>query len=422
MYAILIFVLLALLFKTPLRLPGDFYSVLLIEGIAGLYALYFMVRYHRQVDLTRYWLFLAYLGVLWLSALSSADAAWVLAQALALTSVVIFFIVFAEGHPDLQTVQRRVLLVFAVAVAFAGIASVIYYKVFGIVAIDTSVVPWRYKGLFSKPADIAAASGLLVVISAFSSWPVFLRLCGGAIGFLNLWLSGSRNALAAVVVSMIVTPLISSTRRWLMLWAGAFASVAGLYLVVAADLTLPPAVARSLRFESLQTMSGRTDLWSLGFQQFLEKPWLGYGFTRGADAYAPFHAEILQRVGDTSPVLGRHPVVDGGYIQSLLDAGVIGSILYIAIILAAIYNAARISRRPDAPPILACILFLAVANFAETVIFSAIKIQSVLFWYLALVSARLSRTSAIAASAPARSAQTVVRAPRRTQVVTVARE
>jgi O-antigen ligase len=111
-------------------------------------------------------------------------------------------------------------------------------------------------------------------------------------------------------------------------------------------------------------------------------------------------------------------------MQSLLDAGVIGSVLYIAIVLAAIYNAARISRKPDAAPIFACILFLAVANFAETVIFSAIKIQSVLFWYLALVSARLSRTSGIAASAPARSAHRVAAAaaPNRTQIVTAARE
>jgi len=261
-----------------------------------------------------------------------------------------------------------------------------------------------------------------MVSSAFSSWPLLLRLSGGAIGFLNLWLSGSRNALAAVVVSMIVTPLLCSKRRWLMLWAGSFASLAGLYLVLAADLPLPPAVARNLRFESLETMSGRTDLWSLGFEQFLERPWLGYGFTRGADAYAPFHARILQQVGDTSPVLGRHPVVDGGYIQSLLDVGVIGSVFYIAIILAAIYNAARISGTPNAPPIFACILFLAVANFAETIIFSAIKIQSVFFWYLALVSSRLSRASGVTVSASAGSAESRGTASKRKRIVIAAQE
>jgi O-antigen ligase len=258
-----------------------------------------------------------------------------------------------------------------------------------------------------------------VVISAFFNWPLLLRLSGGAIGFLNLWLSGSRNALAAAVVAMVVTPLVCGKKRWLILLGGSFASLAGLYLVLAADLPLPPAVARTLRFESLETMSGRTDLWSLGFQQFLEKPWLGYGFTRGADAYAPFHARILEQVGNTSPVLGRHPVVDGGYIQSLLDAGIIGSVFYVAIILAAIYNAARIGAKPDAPPILACILFLAVANFAETIIFSAIKIQSVFFWYLALVSARLSRTSGIAAAATAGSARKAVTTPKRPGIVTV---
>jgi O-antigen ligase len=419
MYAILIFVLLALLFKTPLRLPGDFYTVLLVEGMAGLYAVYFIVRHGGEVKLTRYWLFLAYLGVLWLSALSSANAAWVSAQAMALTSVVIFFIVFVEGYPDVQAVQRRVFVVFAAAIALTGVASVIYLKVFGIAAMDTSVQPWRYKGLFPSSADIGAASGLLVVISAFSNWPLLLRLSGGAIGFLNLWLSGSRNALAAAVAAMVVTPLVCGKKRWLILLGGSFASLASLYLVLAADLPLPPAVARTLRFESLETMSGRTDLWSLGFQQFLEKPWLGYGFTRGADAYAPFRARILEQVGNTSPVLGRHPVVDGGYIQSLLDAGIIGSVFYVAIILAAIYNAARIGAKPDAPPILACILFLAVANFAETIIFSAIKIQSVFFWYLALVSARLSRTSGIAAAATAGSARQAVTAPKRPGIVTV---
>lgn len=192
--------------------------MLLVEAVAGLYAIYFMVRHHGEVNLTRYWLFVAYLAILWLSALSSADAAWVCAQALALTSVVIFFIVFVEGYPDLQAVQPRVFLVFAAAIALTGVASVIYLKVFGIAAIDTTVVPWRYKGLFSKPADVAAASGLLVVISAFSSWPLLLRLSGGAIGLLNLWLSGSRNALAAAVVSMVVTPLVCGKKRWLILW------------------------------------------------------------------------------------------------------------------------------------------------------------------------------------------------------------
>jgi O-antigen ligase len=377
-----------LLFKTPLSIPGDLYVVLAVQGIAGLYGLVFLLRNRPLAALEKYWTFLAYVVVLWLTAVAAGDARWVAAQALALTSVLIFFVAFAEGYDDIDGVQRLFFVIVGAEIIVACLGSLVYLKAGGLAAIDTSVAPWRYKGLFSKPAELAAASGLLVVLAVVCRWPVYLKLIGGTVGLANLWLAGSRSFLVAGAVAAAVSLILCSRWRWLLVWGGAVAILSGAYIVLLSGMPLPARLEQALRPETLSTMSGRTDIWSLGFERFLEKPILGYGFTRGADAYKPYRTKIIRETGMSSPVLGENPVLDSGYMQSLLDSGVLGFALYVAIIGGAIYHAVRLRHHPSGAPIIACIVYLALGNLAETIIFSAIKFQSILFWYLAVVAAR----------------------------------
>jgi hypothetical protein len=73
-----------------------------------------------------------------------------------------------------------------------------------------------------------------------------------------------------------------------------------------------------------------------------------------------------------------------GFFQSLLDSGAIGTLLYISIIIGAVVAMIRYDRLRAYPSVFFTVVFLAVANFGETVIFTAGTFPSVYFWYLAV--------------------------------------
>ncbi|MEM5788986.1 MAG: hypothetical protein AAGU11_16860, partial [Syntrophobacteraceae bacterium] len=69
-----------------------------------------------------------------------------------------------------------------------------------------------------------------------------------------------------------------------------------------------------------------------------------------------------------------------GYIQALLDSGVIGFILYLAINLMALYRI-LFQRNKDLAPALYVCLFMTVANMGQSSLFAAASHNSLIGWF-----------------------------------------
>ncbi len=78
-----------------------------------------------------------------------------------------------------------------------------------------------------------------------------------------------------------------------------------------------------------------------------------------------------------------------GYIQSLVDSGVIGTLFYVLVVLLAIRSFYRYDRKRAFPAEFAGLIFLTVANLGEAVIYSASVFSSILFWLLAIFALSL---------------------------------
>jgi exopolysaccharide production protein ExoQ len=90
------------------------------------------------------------------------------------------------------------------------------------------------------------------------------------------------------------------------------------------------------------TFTGRTDLWNFALEKIAERPWFGYGF------------HSFWQIGDISPAwagprgfLQRTPHAHEGYLDLLLQGGIVGFSLFVGIVLTV---AGWISRATDEMP------------------------------------------------------------------------
>ena len=79
-----------------------------------------------------------------------------------------------------------------------------------------------------------------------------------------------------------------------------------------------------------------------------------------------------------------------GYLQALLDSGAIGAALYVAVILSALGCFLFYDRDKRYASEFYGLLFLAIANLGETVIFGAAVLHGVWFWYLSVLALTLA--------------------------------
>lgn len=404
MFALGAALFLALIVKDTVGLPLEQYLRVVVQIGVGVYAALWLVRSWSDVRLSRYLLFFLYLAVLSATAAVSGQPVWVLLQVFSLACVFIFFIAFAEYFDDPGEARRLIFAVVGGAFAAACLAGIILYVLDPARTIDTTVDPWRYKGAFNKPGCVAAAAGLLLLFAVFERWHPLLRLGAGLVAAANLLLSGSRSSMLAAAAAILVTLLIYSPRRLLLAGAAVGAALAFVYVDAAVDLSLPPSVQKAMRLESVHTLSGRTDMWALGLEVLAGSPVLGYGFTVGSDAFSGMRYQIIDQFGTSSNMVKQGGLLDSGYMQSLMDSGILGITVYGVIILVSLFSAVRQPDRYVGAPILACLLFLAIANVGESLIFAGATPHSVFYWYLAILSARLLRSSpspAVVASLPA---------------------
>ena len=149
-----------------------------------------------------------------------------------------------------------------------------------------------------------------------------------------------------------------------------------------------------LRTESLQTLSGRTTLWAAAYETASRSPWVGHGFTFGTDALrgakASRASHYIQRIESTGVRAGTF---HNGYIQSVLDIGVIGSVFYLGVIALALWRILIRDTQRVYGAVAFVLVFGAVANFGKTFVYSAAVFDSILFWASAVVALNFTPAS-----------------------------
>ncbi len=232
----------------------------------------------------------ALLGVfgLWClaSTLWSATPAYTAGAALAFLGVWVLATLWARQAALLPGMQV-LLLALLLAVALSWCAWLLWPER-ALTANDGGRI-LRLNGLFASPNNLgrAAALGLLLAVLL---WPRLPR--GRAWGLVGaalllclpaLWMSGSRGALAALVLALLVA------------WLGrrpVWALVVGLGVVTALLLwalapelrdALLAGLSRSGRASEASSLTGRTQIWQAVWELVLQAPLLGHGFASTAE-------------------------------------------------------------------------------------------------------------------------------------------
>jgi O-antigen ligase len=335
-----------------------------------------------------YWPLLGYLSVLLLTAPFTPFPLFVSLQVLSLASAVVFAIAYFErqraaGRTALNKFVLYTVLAYGI-VAYTSLAlaklhpGLAYDSLF---AGDETGYEVRFRGMFGKSAMMAAASGLLAGLAAFGLTKWSLKLVLIVPGLLCLALTQSRTFWVACLAAGGVTAWLYYPR--LRSWIYAYFIVTTLVVAtsIAFDITVNTSELSSLaRVDSVGHLTGRTSLWQTAFNSWTERPWLGRGFTLGGSVLGDDRS--LATVTDPSQV--SRQTLHNGYLQSLMDTGLIGFFFYGMAILISIGRVIRYDSRRRFPEVLYVLLFSTIANCGESVVYSGSVFQSLCFWVFAV--------------------------------------
>jgi putative inorganic carbon (HCO3(-)) transporter len=201
----------------------------------------------------------------------------------------------------------------------------------------------RLSGGIGDPNELASVAVPALVLALFSQAssqaPLarWMLLCSAVILAITLFRTESRGGLVASGVTLVAAILLSGPVRARVLTGGLIVAGAG---VAYYSLIAPPEALR--RITEFGSGSGRTDLWTLALEAFRHNPVTGVG----AGNFTV--VEPTLSVGDVS--LGRAEfaseqwVVHNTYLHVMAELGIIGLLLFAAILLAALTIAWRAVR------------------------------------------------------------------------------
>ena len=349
MVAAFAFVIVALLIKDTAPI-GDVYVLRSLSQGIGLAAGFWWIFTQSSLEaIKRYWLVLVYSGILCATAFISTDAVRVLLQVLSLIAVTLFFVSFCERArqtPTLHTTAARVVIYALLPIC---IGSLLLYKISPTLAYDQTVerLAWenahRFKGLFGKPAGIAAASGIFLYIRR-------------------------KGLLVAIGVGGLLTALV-------------------LFTVLNVN-TSTLNQSKAMRSDSLENLSGRTTLWALAMTRFWDRPLLGYGYTVGHTAFLyNRHAKAGDVSGNNVDLFRNETFsLHNGYVQALLDSGALGALAYLIIMGLTIWRIARLDDAKAHASALYTLIFLSIANIGETLVYTPATFHATYYWYAAILA------------------------------------
>jgi O-antigen ligase len=404
MHYIFIILLVALLAKDVLPL-GDRYILRGIsEGIALIVGAGWILTRRSSELAKRYIWILLYLLTLAMTAVVSQRPFFVMLQVASLTSVIVFFIAYVESttaHPD---VFRWNLLAVNCAFFLVCVGGLLLLKARPELAFEVTPEGNRFRGLFNEPAMMGAVSGLLLGLAAFGKMSRLVRISGVLAAMPCLYLTGSRTSWGAAMAALLITGAIYSTKKGTWMIGLALAGIIGGISLVILDIRMnSDTQSKVIRSGSIETLSGRTVLWDLALKKYRDSPFLGYGFTTGSDALASDMGDTLSAAfGVSDRSQQKMFSLHSGYIQALLDSGAIGAILYVAILILAIWGLWKHDGGRLHGAEMYSLVFFSISNVTDTIIFGAAVFYEVFFWYLPVLAMSLGvRVPETSAGVPA---------------------
>jgi len=310
-------------------------------------------------------------------------------QILALAAILLFALAFLDAaklDPRQPLFVARTMLIALTVVCLVSLLLRVWLPA---LTFEQTFEGPRFRGLFSKPAMMGAASGLLLGLCLFVPWHWSIRVIGIAASLPCLFLTGSRTFWVAAAVSLGAAGIryVRWRRTFVPMAATLIVTVLCLGIVIGTQMT-PAQGAKIFRQDSIENLSGRTAMWAQALQRYWEHPWLGYGFTAGGVVLDESGWRGAGGVSSNSPSQGAI-TLHNGYVQALLDSGGIGAALYVAVIFSALLCFLRYDGEKQYAAEFYCLLFLAIANLGETVIFGAAVLHGVWFWYVTVLALTL---------------------------------
>jgi len=393
--ALAVLLVVLLIAKDASHLGDRFIMRGLVQAACLFYGVFWLMTHVEGNLVRRYLVVFAYILVLSVSSCLSdyfEFSAW---QVLSLVSVITFGVAVCEGHGT-SNVPQTILRATGITYLVVCVLSIAGIWLMHDVVYDTSGAGGaRFCGIFGKPGMMGSASGILLGIALFGGckWRHFNRtyqLIAALAALSCLALTGARTFWVAAAVAAVIVSWFYLQNRFKVY--GAVSALVGFVVLLAAigDYKVSqPTQNEILRTESIENLSGRTGVWAEAMTRLGERPWFGYGFGAGGiGAVVDFGA-----VASSTPAWSTVPTLHDGYVQSLMDSGMVGTALYGLVIGMAVFRMMVRDKRKKHGAECFALVFLAVGNVGESVIFTASTFPSILFWYVAILAFSLRRNA-----------------------------
>jgi O-antigen ligase len=203
-----------------------------------------------------------------------------------------------------------------------------------------SVHAGLWRGAFGHKNELGAMASISAIAFLY-----FGCLCSSHLGFrfvvviaslACLIFAGSAGALVSLVVVLTVYLVIFLTWRWPMAFSWLFVLIVIATLaggLVATEVNPFALVGRDA------TLTGRTEMWPVVLAMIADSPLLGHGYYAGSSAFAG------PRLSDYFGQIATH--AHNGYLNILLDNGIIGLSLYLYSVLTVILMATAQAKREE---------------------------------------------------------------------------
>lgn len=258
-----------------------------------------------------------------------ASCVWADDQWLAFRRVAAFFAMCLGAAGFARCFRRREALYFLLVSSAVMVAAGLAVEV-AMGAFHPADPAYRFSGTLHPNHQAWNCAGAL--LAAIGLWttedrrrPLWGVLAGAA--FILLFMTRSRTSIGACVVALVAYAAMIGDVRARRLLAVALPAVVLLGLLAIAQSgdqsVLDVMLLRRVDVDNAG-LSGRTDVWRVAFQAFLERPWLGYGF--GAFGTPERLLDVSEEIGWVPPSMHSE------YIDLLLGVGMVGTVAFLLLV------------------------------------------------------------------------------------------
>jgi len=373
---------------------GDIYVLrVLSQGMCLLVVIVFFTANSKRVSFKKYLPLLLYILSEVISAILSKSIVYASLQIISFGAVTLFFIAYNNDELVDDKSQEALKIIAKLGVFFIGISLLLmklapayasYYNKFDGVT--------RLRGLFQNPETLAYYAAIiwgLVVFTNSNQLSKNFKIITSLICLPALLLAMCRTFWVAWFVASIITFCIRSFSK-LYLILGIWFTCLCIILVVITGVKLPfSTIKKNVRIESITNLSGRIYLWEAALERLKERPLFGHGLGSADDAFKGEESRSNPKdMHRPETERSFRPTMHNGYIQSLLDGGVVGFIFYLITLAKAFYNLLIYSDKKYLSPLYVVTFFL-VANLGQSAIMGTATFSGIIGWYFIIYGLRL---------------------------------